>query len=125
MQVYYCSRILLDLHQPCFGGYQEYLGKQRILKRWVGKVCRIANALNDHASSVLSSQCVFIGKFLPLGLPSRLGPRKLADITLTAGTVVQDPEQRSAIVDILDTCSRRAGWPGYSLGRELKEIWRD
>ncbi|CAJ0552529.1 Ff.00g006070.m01.CDS01 [Fusarium sp. VM40] len=102
MQVYYCSRILLDLHQPCFGGYQEYLGKQRILKRWVGMVCRIAKALNDHASSVLSSQCVFI-----------------------AGTVVEDPEQRSAILEILDTCSRRAGWPGYSLGRELKEIWRD
>ncbi|KAH7268968.1 uncharacterized protein BKA55DRAFT_587823 [Fusarium redolens] len=102
MQVYYCSRILLDLHRPCSGGYEEYLGKQRILKRWAGIVCRIAKALNDHASSVLSSQCVFI-----------------------AGMVVEDPEQRSAILDILDTCSRRAGWPGYSLGRELKEIWRD
>ncbi|KAL7757128.1 hypothetical protein ACKLNR_014121 [Fusarium oxysporum f. sp. zingiberi] len=102
MQVYYCSRILLDLHRPCSGGYEEYLGKQRILKRWAGTVCGIEEALNDHASSVLSSQCVFI-----------------------AGMVIEDPNQRSAVLDILDTCSRRAGWPGYSLGRELKEIWRD
>ncbi|KAL5584342.1 hypothetical protein FOVSG1_013731 [Fusarium oxysporum f. sp. vasinfectum] len=102
MQVYYCSRILLDLHRPCSGGYEEYLGKQRILKRWAGIVCGIAKSLSDHASSVLSSQCVFV-----------------------AGMVVEDPDQRVAILDILDTCSRRAGWPGYSLGRELKEIWRD
>ncbi|KAM0543601.1 hypothetical protein ACHAPJ_012188 [Fusarium lateritium] len=100
MQVYYCSRILLDLHRPCSGGYEEYLGKQRILKKWASNICGIAKSLSDHASSVLSSQCVFI-----------------------AGMVIEDPDQRSAILAILDTCSRRAGWPGYSLGRELKEIW--
>lgn len=125
MQVYYCSRILLDLHRPCFGGYEEYLGKQRILKRWAGTVCGIAKGLSDHASSVLSSQCVFIGKLRALGLLSLLGLRKLVDAILIAGMVVEDPNQRSEILDILDTCKCRAGWPSYSLCRELKMIWRD
>jgi hypothetical protein len=44
---------------------------------------------------------------------------------MLAGMVIEDPDQRSAILDILDTCSRRAGWPSYSLGREMKELWRD
>lgn len=64
MQVYYCSRILLDLHKPCPGGYEGYLDKQRALKRWAGIVCGIAKASNDHSSCVLSSQCVFIGMYL-------------------------------------------------------------
>lgn len=42
-----------------------------------------------------------------------------------AGMVVETPSQRAAVLDVLETCSRQSGWPGYSLGSELKAIWRE
>ncbi|POR35126.1 hypothetical protein TPAR_04660, partial [Tolypocladium paradoxum] len=63
MQIYYCSMILLHLHRPCSGGYEEYLDKQRRLKRWASMVCGVAKSSNDQASSTLSSQCIFIGDY--------------------------------------------------------------
>ena len=38
--------------------------------------------------------------------------------------VVEGDDQRAAVLEYLDTCNRLAGWPGYSLGRELRDIWR-
>lgn len=61
MQLYYCSLILLQLHQPCYGGFKEYLERQKTLKRWARMVCGIAMTCTDHAASVMPSQCVFIG----------------------------------------------------------------
>ncbi|RSL48845.1 hypothetical protein CEP53_009387 [Fusarium sp. AF-6] len=61
MQLYYCSLILLHLHQPCYGGFKEYLERQKTLKKWARMVCGIAMTCTDYAASVMSSQCVFIG----------------------------------------------------------------
>lgn len=61
MQLYYCSLILVHLHRPCAGGLNEYLDKQRSLKKWASVVCGIAKTSTDYASSIMSSQCVFIG----------------------------------------------------------------
>ncbi|UPK90964.1 hypothetical protein LCI18_001899 [Fusarium solani-melongenae] len=101
MQLYYCSLILLHLHQPCYGGFKEYLERQKTLKKWARMVCGIAMTCTDYAASIMASQCVFI-----------------------AGMVIEDDAQRGAVLKFLDTCNKRAGWPGYSLGRELSDIWR-
>ena len=61
MQLYYCSLILLHLHKPCYGGFKEYLARQKTLRKWASTVCGIAMSCTDYASSVMSSQCVFIG----------------------------------------------------------------
>lgn len=61
MQLYYCSLILVHLHRPCAGGLNQYLEKQRSLKKWACFVCGIAKTSTDYASSIMSSQCVFIG----------------------------------------------------------------
>lgn len=64
MQLYYCSLILVHLHRPYAGGLNEYLDKQRNLKKWACLVCGIAKTSTDYASSIMSSQCVFIGNYL-------------------------------------------------------------
>ncbi|KAH7237205.1 hypothetical protein B0J15DRAFT_406581 [Fusarium solani] len=66
MQLYYCSLILLHLHQPCYGGFKEYLERQKTLKKWARMVCGIAMTCTDYAASVMSSQCVFIGNMATL-----------------------------------------------------------
>lgn len=40
-----------------------------------------------------------------------------------AGMVIEDSGQRAAVLEYLDASSQLAGWPGYSLGRELGDIW--
>lgn len=73
MQIYYCSLILLHLHRPCAGGFQKYLERQAMVKRWAKLVCGIAMThCTDYAAAVMSSQCVFIGK------PTRLYSNLLA-----------------------------------------------
>lgn len=62
MQVYYCSLILLHLHQPSIGGMSEYIRTQRKLKSWASSVCGIARTCSDYGSSIMTTQCVYIGK---------------------------------------------------------------
>ncbi|KAF4465816.1 hypothetical protein FALBO_7347 [Fusarium albosuccineum] len=38
MQLYYCSLILLHLHRPSYGGYKEYLERQKTLNKWARMV---------------------------------------------------------------------------------------
>lgn len=61
MQVYYCSLMLVHLHRPCSGGIAEFVNKQRRLRDWAATVCGIAKTTTDYASSVMTSQCLFIG----------------------------------------------------------------
>lgn len=37
--------------------------------------------------------------------------------------IIEDSEQRAAVLEYLDKSSQLAGWPGYSLGRELSNVW--
>ncbi|KAI7777666.1 catalytic activity protein [Diaporthe eres] len=60
MQLYYCSHILLLLHQPMLGGPEVYAQQRRSLRECIDAVCGIAMTLTDFASSVMCSQCLFI-----------------------------------------------------------------
>lgn len=64
MQMYYCSLILVYLHRPLLGGMDEYLERQANLQKYSKFVCGISSTLTDYASSIMSSQCLFIGKHL-------------------------------------------------------------
>ena len=62
MQLYYCSLILIHLDRPLGGGLNQYLKQQRQLKHCSKQICSIAVTQTDTASSIMSSQCVFIGR---------------------------------------------------------------
>lgn len=62
MQLYYAARILLLSHEPNQGGLGKYLERQTVIQRCVECICGIATTLKDDASSLMSSQALFIGK---------------------------------------------------------------
>lgn len=64
MQLYYCSIILVILIRPMAGGINNYLEQRKMLSKCVKMVCGIAKAQDDYESSVMSSQCLFVGKLL-------------------------------------------------------------
>lgn len=43
------------------GGLDQYLERQSAIKHYVEDICGIAMTLKDNASSLMSSQAVFIG----------------------------------------------------------------
>ena len=61
MQLHYVAWILLCTHRPCLGGIDQYLEQQATVKQCVDIIYGIAVTLKDDASSLMSSQCVFIG----------------------------------------------------------------
>ena len=62
VQLNCAARILLLLHKPSLGGRRGFMEQQQLLLKSVHTICGIAAALTDDASSVMSSQCLFIGK---------------------------------------------------------------
>lgn len=72
MQIYYCSLILVHLNRPCPGGTASHLARQRNFRKWANIVCGIAQSSGDYGSSVMSTQCAFIGKATPQISPSLL-----------------------------------------------------
>lgn len=38
--------------------------------------------------------------------------------------VLENEKQCSSVLDLLDECNQRAGWPAIPLGDELKRIWQ-
>lgn len=80
-------------------------------------VCGIGMTLTEDASSMLSSQCLFIGTFLLHNCDGLL--------TGVAGMFMQDPRQKEAVLDMLDACQKRCGWPTPSLRFELEAIWKN
>lgn len=101
MQVHSASRILLSLNKPFSGGMGTFIEQQTLLSRCVDQICGIAQSLSDTASSILSSQCLFI-----------------------AGNCTQDGRRREQIVNLINTCRQRTGWPTKPLEDELRELWR-
>lgn len=61
IQFFSVSHILLLAHEPSMGGFGQYLERQSIIKRCVENICGISMALKDAASSLMSSQALFIG----------------------------------------------------------------
>ncbi|KAH7357202.1 hypothetical protein BKA65DRAFT_222572 [Rhexocercosporidium sp. MPI-PUGE-AT-0058] len=100
MQLHYSARLLLLLNKPSKGGFETYLEQSRMISRYVDSICGIAMRLNDSASSVMCSQCLYI-----------------------AGMCIQDSKQRQAVLQMIDACRRRSGWPVTSLGDELQAFW--
>ncbi|KAF8850768.1 hypothetical protein BDZ45DRAFT_602390 [Acephala macrosclerotiorum] len=100
VQLHYSARLLLLLNKPSKGGFGGFLEQSRMISKYVNSICGIALTLNDHASSVMCSQCVYI-----------------------AGMCVQDLRQREAVLGMLDACRQRTGWPIRSLSEELHVFW--
>jgi hypothetical protein len=49
-------------HEPSLGGLDEFIERQSVIKRCVGDIGGIAMTLTDNASSLMSSQALFIGE---------------------------------------------------------------
>lgn len=64
MQVYYCSIILVSLERPILGGMVDHLELRKTLSKCIQMVCGIAKTQEDYESSIMSSQCLYIGKLL-------------------------------------------------------------
>ncbi|GLA08973.1 hypothetical protein AnigIFM60653_010777 [Aspergillus niger] len=99
VQFFSASCILLLVHEPSIGGLDQYLERQSAIKHYVEDICGIAMTLKDNASSLMSSQAVFIGIF------------------------TQEKRAREDILELLESCRARTGWPVRSLGVELQELW--
>lgn len=121
LQLYYCALILISLHRPRAGGIDSYLEQKGMLKQGIMMVCGIASTLADFASGVMSSQCVFIGKLI-----FQVALKFLSNVEFRglAGMSVEDIGQRVSVIQLLDDCRARTGWPVKSLGEELSMIWQ-
>lgn len=62
VQLHFAARILLSLHWPMMQGPGEFMKHQASLSRYVNIVCGIATVLDDYDSSIMSAQCLYIGK---------------------------------------------------------------
>lgn len=65
MQIHYVSRILICANEPCLGGLESFMMRQKTIQDSIEMVCGIGMTLTEDASSMLSSQCLFIGKSPP------------------------------------------------------------
>ncbi|KAI5927254.1 fungal-specific transcription factor domain-containing protein [Camillea tinctor] len=101
MQLFHASNILLSLHCPILGDLRMYSNLRKSLNESIRAICGIAMALDDFASSLICSQCLFI-----------------------AGLPLESPEQRCFVLGLLDRCRQRAGWPIRSLSDKLMNTWR-
>lgn len=61
MQVFHVSQILICANEPSTGGVVGFLKRQSLIQNSVEMVCGIGLTLTEDASSILASQCVFIG----------------------------------------------------------------
>ncbi|BCR87316.1 uncharacterized protein ACHE_31303S [Aspergillus chevalieri] len=100
VQFFSVSHILLLAHEPSMRGLDQYLERQCVIRRCVENICGIAMALKDAASSLMSSQALFI-----------------------AGIFTFENHARQAILELLESCQERTGWPVKSLGVELQQLW--
>lgn len=118
MQLHHCSRILLTTHEPHLDGIHGLLKRQKYIQNDIEMVCGIGMTLTEDASSMLSSQCLFIGKAPPQSI-----------LTLShnalAGMFMQKPREKGFLLEMLDSCQKRCGWPTPSLRSELEQIWEN
>lgn len=63
VQLYNAAQLLLLLNRPSRGGLNEYIELAKLTQKCVADICGIAMTLNDYPSSIMSSQCVYIGLF--------------------------------------------------------------
>ncbi|OQE91204.1 hypothetical protein PENNAL_c0010G06850, partial [Penicillium nalgiovense] len=102
IQLFSVSHILLLAHGPSLGGIEQYLKRQSIIKHCVENICGIAVTLKDNPSSLMSSQALYI-----------------------AGLFTHEHDTRGAILELLESCRERSGWPVRPLSEELQHFWAD
>ncbi|KAF7596517.1 hypothetical protein BBP40_001389 [Aspergillus hancockii] len=100
IQLYCAARILLLSHEPNLGGLSIYLERQNVIDQCIENICGIAMMLSDDASSMMSSQAIFI-----------------------AGMFTKETRSREAVLGLLDSCRQRTGWPVKPLRDELRQFW--
>jgi hypothetical protein len=122
LQLHYSARLLLLLNQPSRGGFGGYIEQVRLIKKYVANICGIAMTLTDNASSVMCSQCLFIGMFCIFPSSFTTQSYGLTE-NLKAGMCIQEPSKRESVLEMIDTCRQRTGWPIKALGDELKAFW--
>lgn len=69
MQCHHVSQILLCAHEPCLGGLEAFMKRQKKIQDSIEVVCGIGMTLTEDASSMVSSQCMFIGSAPPQSEP--------------------------------------------------------
>lgn len=116
MQLYYCSLILVAMERPLLGGMSEYLEHRKVLSKYIKRVCGIAKTQDDYESSVLSSQCLFIG--MPFS------PVLITAADQIAGLSIENQSERDQVLEMLSERQQRCGWPTRSLGEELQDKWK-
>ena len=62
MQIHHVSQILIIVHEPSNGGIDSFIQRQKTIQQSIEAVCGIGMTLTDDASSLVSSQCLFIGE---------------------------------------------------------------
>ena len=62
MQIHHVSQILVIVHEPSNGGIELFIQRQQTIQRSIEAVCGIGMTLTDDASSLVSSQYLFIGE---------------------------------------------------------------
>lgn len=64
IQLVSAARILLLRHRPCIRGYEDFIQQQTAVQSCVNTICGIASAWTDDSAIGVSSQALFIGKFI-------------------------------------------------------------
>jgi hypothetical protein len=64
LQVHSLARVLVILHRPSSGGYQDYRAGQKLLALSMNTICGIARTVDkaDNAASLVSLHCLFGGE---------------------------------------------------------------
>ncbi len=62
MQIHHVSKILICAHEPSPGGMENFMNRERTIQESAEIVSGIGTTITDDASSMLSSQCLFIGE---------------------------------------------------------------
>lgn len=66
MQAFCASKLLLCTSEPCTGGTDIFMRKQKVIQECIDTICGIGLSMVEDATSLLSSQYVFIGMIICL-----------------------------------------------------------
>jgi hypothetical protein len=114
------------MNEPTIGGHDDYVERLRTVQPWIRIVCGIGMTLTDEASSMMSSQFLFIGT--PPCRNTSGSCLQLEEVNqntnnVPAGLFAQDERERAAIVEMIDAASEKSGWWAGSLGEDLRMTW--
>ncbi|RAH46222.1 Zn(II)2Cys6 transcription factor [Aspergillus brunneoviolaceus CBS 621.78] len=94
LQIHSLARILVISNRPPTGDFQDYRAAQKILTTAVNTICGIARTVaeDELAGGLTALQCLF-----------------------GAGMSVHAPDERAALLELIDKFERLVCWPSYSL----------